>query len=210
MSHLGLFGGSFDPPHLAHLIAAECAVEQFSLDRVLFIPAGLPPHKTDRRLASSGDRLAMTELAIQGNDRFAVDPLELERPGPSYTIDTLLQLRKRYQPESLTLIIGADMLAIFPSWHRSEEILGLARVAVLPRPGTTAAMIPEGLSDRVTALKMPLIEISSTMIRERIQHGRSTRYLVPDAVGAYIKQHRLYTEVGDEALSNGHTTTQTA
>ena len=105
-----------------------------------------------------------------------------------------------------TLIDTADVYAD----GRSEEILGLARVAVLPRPGTTAAMILEGLSDRLTALKMPLIEISSTMIRERIQHGRSTRYIVPDAVGAYIKQHRLYTEVGDETLSSGQTTTQTA
>lgn len=192
IARLGLFGGTFNPPHLAHLIGAQLAVEQLSLDRMLFIPANIPPHKADHAIAEAEHRLAMTKLAIQGNPLFEVSDLEIARKGKSYTIDTIRHLRKQYNPEAIYLLIGLDMLAIFDSWKDHEAILEESRVAVMLRPGNRIEDVPEALRTSVQVLQMPQLDISSTDIRQRVRDGRSTRYYVPDDVGAYIVRHSLY------------------
>ena len=199
---VGVFGGTFDPIHLAHLAVAEEAAETLGLERVLFIPAGIPPHKPGRVITAPDHRLAMVELAIAGNDRFAVDRVELEREGPSYTVDTLEALHgartgDRPSPE-LTLILSADAFLDLMTWRQPRRILELARVAVAPRDGYPAAgpaflreHLPD-LADRATFLDGPRLRLSASVLRERASAGRSLRYLVPDAVAAYIGDHGLY------------------
>jgi nicotinate-nucleotide adenylyltransferase len=199
---IGVFGGTFDPIHHAHLAVAQGAAEALGLERVVFVPAGRPPHKTDRPISAAADRLAMVELAIAGNERFSVDRLELERDGPSYTVDTLealdaSRLRLGATPE-LTLLLSAEAFLDFAGWRKPRRILELARLAVAPRDGyPTAGMafmteqFPD-LVDRVTFLDGPRIRLSASELRERAAAGRSLRYLVPDAVAAYIDDHALY------------------
>lgn len=189
---IGVFGGSFNPPHLAHLIAAEYAVSQLALDTLLFIPARIPPHKQHLTLASSEDRVHMVELAVQGNEKFAVSSIELQREGPSYTIDTLLKLQEEMQPASMHLLIGADNLLIFSSWYRVEEIKKIAKIAVMARPTFDLATAPTEHLQNIEIVHIPLLEISSTAIRERVAQGKSIRYLVPDTVHQYIEEQHLY------------------
>jgi nicotinate-nucleotide adenylyltransferase len=189
---LGILGGTFDPPHLAHLIAGEWAGEVFALDRLLFIPANIPPHKSSERISSGAHRLAMTQIAIQGNDKFEVSNIELDRRGTSYTIDTLREIQEEYSPEKIFLFIGLDQLAIFNTWHKSEEIFEIAEVVVMARPSHTLGEIDFSLMNRVKVLSIPLLDISSTEIRERVRAGKSIRYVVPDKVREYIAEHRLY------------------
>ncbi|HWF44594.1 MAG TPA: nicotinate-nucleotide adenylyltransferase [Candidatus Kapabacteria bacterium] len=192
VKRLGILGGTFNPPHIAHLIAAELAVETFALDRLLFIPANIPPHKVHHEIASTKDRFAMVSLATEGNPHFEVSDIEISRNGKSYTIDTIHSLREVFQPEHIFLFIGLDNLAIFDTWHRSEEIFEQSEVIVMARPSHEIDTIDSKLRDRVKFMPIPLMEISSTNIRERVRNGESIRYLVPESVRSYILEHNLY------------------
>jgi nicotinate-nucleotide adenylyltransferase len=179
------------------------AAESLGLEQVLFVPAGQPPHKPDRPVTSGADRLAMVRLAIADNDRFAVDAIELDRPGPSWTADTLVALREREgaggdDVPDLTLILSADAFLQLDTWHEPRRVLELARLAVAPRQGFPTAgpdylarHFPD-LADRVTFLPGPQIRLSASDLRRLAAAGRTLRYLVPDAVAAYIEDHGLY------------------
>ena len=193
---VGVFGGTFDPIHLAHLAVAEAARDELGLERVLFIPAGAPPHKPGRPITASADRLAMVELAIAGNPAFEASRIELDRPGPSFTVDTLAGLAATI--DDLTLILSAEAFLGLPTWREPERILGLARLVVLPRDGYPEAgptflndEFP-GVATRAVFLDAPRLRISASELRTRAAEGRSLRYLVPDAVAAYIGDHGLY------------------
>jgi nicotinate-nucleotide adenylyltransferase len=195
----GVFGGTFDPIHYAHLAVAEAAREAFDLRRILFIPAAQPPHKPDRPITSAADRFAMVEAAIAGNDQFEISRVELDRGGPSYTAETLASLRATDGDDPLALILSAESFAELPTWHEPERILELAAaVVVAPRygyeevdEGFLARQFPSS-SGRAVFLDGPRIRMSASEVRERAASGRSIRYLVPDAVAAYIGDHGLY------------------
>jgi nicotinate-nucleotide adenylyltransferase len=200
---VGIFGGTFDPIHVAHLAVAQEAAETVGLERVLFVPAGRPPHKLDQAITPGEHRLAMVELAIAGNERFGADRIEIDRDGPSYTVDTLEAIRLRPtsggEPNAaLTLILSSEAFESLPTWHDANRIFELACVAVAPREGygpTTATFMDEAYApfkDRVTYLDGPRIRLSASELRGRAATGRSLRYLVPDAVAAYIDDHGLY------------------
>ncbi len=180
----GIFGGSFDPIHQGHLILARAALEELGLDRILFIPANLSPHKTETKPATAQDRLAMLQLAIEGEPGFETSDLELDRTPPSYTVETLRELRSRHPHDTFTLLIGADNVAKFDTWREPQEIRQLAAIAVLDRAGNAAA--------HDWPVIRRLVDISSTGIRARVAAGRSIRYLTPDSVCDYIKAHGLY------------------
>jgi nicotinate-nucleotide adenylyltransferase len=192
VARLGIFGGTFNPPHVAHLIGAQLALEQLALDRLLFIPTNIPPHKSDHDIAEPEHRLAMTRLAVNDNPLFDVSDIEIRREGKSYTIDTIRELRRQYGSANLYLLIGLDMLAIFDSWKDHDAILQETTIVVMLRPGNRIEEIPETLRTRVTLLEMPQLDISSTAIRKRVAAGLPVRYYVPDDVGAYIARHSLY------------------
>lgn len=199
----GILGGTFDPPHLGHLAIAQDVREELGLARVLFVPAGLPPHKSDRVISAPSHRRAMVELAIAGNSDFVISSVELDRSGPSYTADTVDQLRAAASADGrddrLLVIVGAEALADLPEWHEPERLLGAARLIVVERPGTRTPGRPwvgehfPGLEDRVLFLAGPRLCHSSSDIRRRVAEGRSIRYLVPGAVADYIAEHELYT-----------------
>lgn len=187
MKQIGVFGGSFDPPHLAHLVIAEQARVQARLDRVLWVPALQSPLKTDSPSAGARHRLAMVELAIEGHDGFASWDGEIRRSGPSFTVDTLAELAGEHPDWELHLVIGGDSMAAISQWRDPAGIRRLARLVVYPRPGSD---IPtDGDAFR---LDVPLMDVSSTDIRRRLQAGQSARYLVPDAVLRYVNRHGLY------------------
>lgn len=184
----GVFGGSFDPVHHGHLIAAGRAAEALGLGTVLFVPCAKQPLRADGPKASAAHRSAMLRLALEADERFRLDTSELQRPGPSYTVDTLRALRARWPDERLVLILGADAAADLARWRAADQVARLAEVAVLTRPGA-----PEATSPLVRHfVAAPAIEISASEVRARCVAGKSIRYLVPDAVAAYIACHRLY------------------
>jgi nicotinate-nucleotide adenylyltransferase len=188
---IGVLGGSYDPVHHGHLIAARTLWERLDLDRVLLIPAGQQPFKTEGHGARGTDRAIMTELAVAGEEGLEVDRIEVEREGRSYTVDTLGAFRERWPAAELTLLIGADAAAEFPAWRSAERVRELAQVVVFSRGG---AAVPDlGLP----VVEIPAVEISSTDIRARVREGRSIRYLVPEAVAAYVREHRLYQDHQD-------------
>ena len=184
---VGVFGGSFDPVHLGHLVAAEGAAERLGLDQVRFVPAGQHPFKTGHHAAPE-HRLAMVDLAIRDNPRFLLDPREAGRAGPSYTADTLRQLRAESPGDALFLLIGADAALELPAWRDVEAIAGVAVIVVLTRPG--AAAPAHRLIERI--VEVPGIDLSATAIRDAVRCGASIRYLVPGAVEDYIRTHGLY------------------
>lgn len=195
---LGVYGGTFDPPHLGHLILAETAADSLTLDRVLFVPAGQPPHKNAADVrAEAWHRLAMVERAIAGNPRFATSRVDIDRPGPHYTVDMLRLLHRDHPDADLIFLIGADSLRDLPAWSRPAELIELAQLGVMRRPGAEPDLselertLP-GLSARVQWVDAPLIDISATEIAHRIAAGRSVRYRLPDAVCSYIAEHGLY------------------
>jgi nicotinate-nucleotide adenylyltransferase len=197
---IGVFGGSFDPVHLGHLIVAEQCREQARLDRVLFVPAARPPHKPDRVLAPFHHRVEMLSLAIAGNPAFAVDELE-DRPGPSYTIDTLAELKRREPSAQLHLIIGSDTLNDLHLWRDPKGIVSLAALLVVARPDASAVSADQfrtslgmAASEPMTLemVRSPLLEIASSDIRLRLGEGRGVRYLIPRAVEAYLEDKGLY------------------
>ncbi len=191
---VGIFGGTFDPVHYGHLIIAETASEELQLERVLFVLAPQPPHKNAVQLTAVAHRLAMLRAAVAGNPRFEVSTVELERPGPSYTVETLRLLSRRpeYAGAQFHLIIGADSLAEFHKWREPETIRSLARLVVYPRPEKQAESEAAALTQADHQLGGNLIGISSTDIRIKVKNNRSIRYLVPEAVRGYIRTHGLY------------------
>lgn len=188
-ARLGVFGGTFDPPHLGHLVAASDACQALALDRVLWIPSAVPPHKVQTVQASARDRLAMVRAAVAGDPRFEVDPLELERSGPSYTADTLRALRERHPGAALFFLTGADNVAELPGWHQPDEILRMARLAVVTRAGDHA-VLPAGWNAEV--VRITRVDVSATEVRRRVAAGETIRYLVPEAVRAHIERAGLY------------------
>ena len=192
---LGLFGGSFNPPHVGHLAVAEACAEAAGLDRVLWMPAATPPHKRDDPgLAPADERLALVRAATAGNDRFEVSDLEIARDGVSYTVDTLRQLRDAHPGADLALLVGGDSLAAFATWREPRAILDLARLVAYRRPGADLGDVPAWVLDRTEIVEGPLLDLSSTMLRERIAAGRTVRYLVPDAVRQRVEARGLYRE----------------
>lgn len=194
---IGILGGTFNPPHLGHLVCAQEAHLQLQLDAVILIPARIPPHKPVPEEPGIEHRLEMCRLAIAEDERFEVSDIEARREGLSFTVDTLEELNAQ-QPESeFFLIVGGDVAAGFASWREPERVLALATLAVAERPGTSRAEAERALGqlrsgERARFFDMPAIEISSTMLRDRARHGGPTRYIVPDAVRSYIDRHRLY------------------
>lgn len=189
---IGVFGGTFDPPHLGHLILAQRAYEQLGLDRVLFVPTGDPWRKRLRRVTAAFHRIAMTRLAAVDNPVFFVDDCEVSRAGATYTLDTLCQLNARFGPGTeLVFIVGEDALADMPRWRAPAAIAAEAIIAVAPREGVELPPLPFS-ADRLVKVRMPYIGISSTELRARVGSGLSIRYQVPSSVEAYIRQHGLY------------------
>lgn len=196
-----MFGGTFNPIHRGHVTVARAAVERLGLSRLVLMPSASPPHKSSEELAPSEDRLAMCRLAAAEDARLAVSDLELRRPPPSYTVDTLAELQREHPAAELLLVIGADMLRDFHLWRRFDEIARLSRLITLPRPGVTVGPLTElrrALGDAAAAQILrdvqdtPLVDVSSTEIRRRLAAGRSVDDLVPQAVARYIVEHRLY------------------
>lgn len=195
---VGLLGGTFDPVHIGHLILAEEARDQLDLSVVYFVPAGDPPHKRDRRLAPVAQRVRMAELAVAGNAQFQVSRVDADRPGPHYTIDMVNLFQQQMPPGGeLYFLMGYDSLAELPTWHKPQELVAACHLVALTRYNvpldwdTLEAKLP-GIRDRVTLLDMPELEIASHHIQARVREGRSIRYLVPDAVCAYIREQGLY------------------
>jgi nicotinate-nucleotide adenylyltransferase len=187
---IGVFGGSFDPVHLGHLIVAAEAHRALGLDRVTLIPAGRHPFKGAERTAPADDRLAMLRLAVADDARFVVDDRELRRAGPSYTVDTLRALRAERPGDALSLLIGADAAHDLAAWREASAIPALAQVVVLTRPGVAAPR--HAMVGRV--LEVPAVDVSASLVRDRCRRGESVRYLVPEAVARYIAERRLYAE----------------
>lgn len=198
---LGVLGGTFDPIHIGHLVLAEQAREQLELKEVLFVPAGDPWRKAGKRITPAVDRRTMVELAIAGNPAFRCSSVEIDRPGPSYTADTLEALRSDRPDAELYFIVGEDALFDLPNWKDPVRIVSLAFIAAAERGPDSRldklggedleAMVP-GLSGRLVRLEMPVIGVSATDLRGRVQRGASVRYLVPEAVQRYIEERGLY------------------
>ncbi len=194
MSHrLIIFGGTFDPIHTAHLVLAECAADEWGAEKVLFVPAGDPPHKVGKRVTSGKDRLAMVRGAIDGNPRFELTTIELERPGRSYAIDTITQIKDQYgHAETPGYLIGSDSLLDLPIWKEPDKILNETDVLVVPRPGFDPAEGNSLYRGRFRLLDSPRFALSATEIRVRVQRGESIRYLVPETARKYIQEKGLY------------------
>ena len=181
-------GGTFDPIHLGHLIAASEVQLKLQLDQVLFIPAGEPWQKRDQQVTSAQDRLAMVKLAIADDSRFALSDIEVNRPGPSYAIDTLSQLKAENPNDEFVWIIGADVVQRISTWHRWEEFVCLVAIVVVNRLGIEISEMPFEFIE----VQMPEVRISATALRNRYSIGQSTKYLVPESVDQYIKTHSIY------------------
>ncbi len=195
---VGVYGGTFDPPHLGHLILAETAADSLQLSRVLFVPAADPPHKTAATIrASAAHRVAMVELAIADNPRFALSRVDVDRAGPHYSVDMLRLLRAEYPRAELVFLIGVDSLRDLPTWSRPQELITLARLGVMRRPfvevdlAALEAQLP-GVGARIAWIDAPLIDIAARDLARRVACGYSIRYQVTDNVRAYIARHKLY------------------
>lgn len=211
---IGILGGTFNPPHLGHLICAQEAYLQLGLDRVTLIPARIPPHKPVEDEPGAEHRLELCRLAIQGDEhRFDVSDLEITREGPSYTVDTLEALHSTAPDHELFLIVGGDIAAGLPGWREPERVLSLATLAVARRRGTPRAAVDDALGtlrggERSRFFRMPRIAISSTMLRDRVRAGEPIRYYVPDQVVSYINHHHLYARLASTEMSQAGGQTQ--
>ncbi len=197
---IGIMGGTFDPIHYGHLVAAEGARYHFALDKVIFVPAARPPHKLHRKnISAPGHRWEMTSLAVASNPHFLVSALELERSGPSYTIDTVRTMARMYAGADIYFITGADAVLEILTWHRVEELLQMAIFIAATRPGFQLERLSSQLQglygqakDRIVAMEVPALAISSTDIRQRIQEAKPIKYLLPEPVEEYILATGLY------------------
>ncbi len=197
MRRIGILGGTFDPPHIGHLVLGEYAAEALDLKQVLFVPAADPPHKIAVHKSPVAHRLAMLQIALADNPRFAISRVDIDRPGPHYSLDTVKIIQQAHADTELYFVMGGDSLRDLPTWHRPEQLIEHCRLAVMERPGTDAhpAMhdpILPGLAERVVMVNAPMLQIASSSIVPRLQQGRSVRYLVPDGVLAYIHEQGLY------------------
>jgi nicotinate-nucleotide adenylyltransferase len=199
MARIGVFGGTFDPPHVGHLILAEVARDSLDLESVLWVIAADPPHKQGLSITPVTHRLKMVELAAADHPAFRVSTVDIERPGPHYSVDMLKILSGQYPGHELVFIIGGDSLADLPRWHQPRDLIEIAELAVLNRPAasfdwpTLESAIP-GLRDRVVVLHGPQIAVSGIDLRRRLRQRQSVRYLVPDPVISYIRANNLYLE----------------
>jgi nicotinate-nucleotide adenylyltransferase len=197
VADVGILGGTFNPPHVGHLVMVLEALDQLALDRVMLMPVAQPPHKEAPADPGAAVRLELCRLAIAGEERVEVSDLEIERGGASYTVDTLRALHERDPEHALTFIVGGDMAYSLPSWREPEAILKLARLAVAERDGLRREDIAQRLEplhagDRVAFFDMPRIDLSSSAVRDRVAAGRPIRYLVPDPVVDTIRARSLY------------------
>ncbi|MGQ9730332.1 MAG: nicotinate-nucleotide adenylyltransferase [Candidatus Zipacnadales bacterium] len=197
---IGVLGGTLDPVHYGHLFIAEEVGVAFELDRIIFIPCGHAPHRNDLTITPGEHRYVMCALATAGNRRFCTSRMEIDRPGPSYTIDTLRALRRMYGPATeLFFILGADAVLELDTWHRPDDVLQEARCIAVPRPGSCltdlAHAIGEQRASQIEILDLPPMGISATEIRQRLREGLSIRYLTPDSVIDYITKHGLYSAI---------------
>lgn len=197
--NVGILGGTFDPVHNGHLVIAEVARERLNFNEVLFIPAGHPWLKVERSITPARHRLQMLRLALDDRPYFRISEMEIERPGPTYTIDTINALKKRLNAEDeLFFILGQDTLMQLPQWYEAQNLIRLCYLVAAPRPGVKKPDLKAlevelpGITQRVMLMKEPLVAISATDIRERAARGLSVRHLVPEPVNRYIKEHRLY------------------
>lgn len=195
---IGILGGTFDPPHIGHFVIAEEARQKLELAKVLFVPAREPPHKRGEPVSPLQDRVEMLRLALQDHTNFSLSLAEANRPGPSYTVDTVRELSVEFAAGTkLYFIMGMDSLAALPTWHQPRELVRLCCLAVLKRPGYSADLedlerqIP-GLRSRVVFIPSPELEISSTDLQARVRKGLSIEYMVPPCVAQYISEHHLY------------------
>lgn len=197
--NVGILGGTFDPVHNGHLIIAEVARERLNFSEVLFIPAGQPWLKVEQSITPARHRLQMLRLALDDRPYFRISEMEIERSGPTYTVDTINALKERLNTEDeLFFILGQDTLMQLPQWHEAQNLIRLCYLVAAPRPGVKQPDLKAletalpGITQRVMLMKEPLVAISATDIRERAARGLSVRHLVPEAVNQYIKEHRLY------------------
>lgn len=197
MERLGILGGTFDPPHLGHLILASVACDVLALDKVLFVPAADPPHKQARRITPVEHRLAMLQDAIAGDPRFLISRVDVDRAGPHFSVDMIALVQTQYPQADLYFLMGSDSLHELVGWYQAEQLLQACRLAVLPRPGAVVdrhELITAwgALHERILFIEGPFIDLSSTCIQERWRARQSIRYLVPSAVLEYIGAHGLY------------------
>jgi nicotinate-nucleotide adenylyltransferase len=197
VARIGILGGTFNPPHIGHLVCAQEAHEQLELDVVVLMPVNLPPHKEAVGDPGLEHRLELCRLLVARDERLSLSRMEADRPGPSFTVDTLTELHEASPGDDLIFIVGGDMARSLPSWREPERILELATLAVAERAGVGRTDISETLAplrgdERVVFFDMPRIDVSSTMVRERVAAGRPIRYLVPDDVASYIGTQGLY------------------
>jgi nicotinate-nucleotide adenylyltransferase len=194
---IGLLGGTFDPPHIGHLVLAETASHELNLERLLFVPAGDPPHKQTEDKTPVEHRLVMLDKAIDKNNRFDISRVDIDRPGPHYSFDMVRLIGEQYPDAELYFVMGGDSFYDLPTWYRPGELIQLCKLAVMRRPDEPIrtdmheALLP-GLAARVEIIDAPLIGVSSTMLSQRLGQGKSVRYLVPDVVLDYILEHGLY------------------
>jgi len=188
---IGMLGGSFDPPHIGHLIIAEEARWQCELDTILFMVTSHPPHKSEPEAAPE-DRFRMVKLAIEGMPAFSPSRMEIDRGGSSYTAQTLKELHRLYPNASLYLIIGADSVLDLSAWKNPDAVVEMANLVVAPRPGFDLSQMEPRLQEKTHVLETPTVAISSTLVRRRLHGGESIRFLVPDVVERYIREHKLY------------------
>ena len=196
--NIGIFGGTFDPPHIGHLVIADQAFTQLKLDEVWFMPVGQPPHKVGNHISEPRHRLAMVKLAIAGHAGFKLSRVDVDRPAPHYSVTALEILEAKHPQHDWCFIMGADSLSDLPHWHEPRRLIALATLVVAGRPGVqpdTTELEHEipGLSPRVRWVDAPLFDLSSTQLRQMAYGGQSLKYLVPDAVADYVREHALYT-----------------
>lgn len=197
----GIMGGTFNPVHNAHLLIAELAREEFNLDRIIFMTGGNPPHKDG--VISPQHRFNMTHIAIEGNERFIDDDFEINRSEKSYTVNTLEYLKEKYPDDELFFIVGEDSLEDLPTWYEPERILEMCSLLVFPRKSRETLMgtlnkMTDKFGKRILPISAPVIGLSSTDIRNRIRDGKTVKYMIPDRVIEYIKQHNLYGEPNEK------------
>jgi len=194
---IGVFGGTFDPVHLGHLILAEQCREQGRLDQVWFVPAARPPHKSEAELTPFAQRVEMLQLAIAGQPAFRVEEIERDRPGPSYTAVTLEELSQRHSEHTWFLLVGGDTVRDLPGWYEPQRIVAVAKLLVMARPGAVMPSTEElqarmGAAVEMQLVDVPMIGVASSDLRHRVREGRSVRYMMPRAVEAYVRDKRLY------------------
>lgn len=187
MKKIGIFGGTFDPPHCGHLLMANEVLHQLSLEEIWFLPNQIPPHKQEEHFSDSSHRIEMLKLAIESNPSFKLQLIEMERQGPSYTYDTMKLLRGKYPEVQFYFIIGADMVEYLPKWHKIDELLGIVQFTGVKRIGfQMETPYP------VQFVDVPEFEVSSTLIRERVEKNQPIKYLIPENVRRYIEENGLY------------------